>query len=200
MLFDPSSNFEAIRKNVAFLREIVGDGSTAAVFSRMLPYGGTPIRDTLAREGRLRGDLTHPDYVFLDPRINDYHRLLTIAVRPWIHNRGLSYSLANSVDELETITRLAPEALGCDEYRSALRLIAAECNERLLGLVDDSSLAFERGDCTPLDPKPIADYCKANLSKLDGLRSEFLTRNMDTLISSIIGAQPAHPVMMPQAH
>ncbi|WP_294540284.1 radical SAM protein [uncultured Rhodoblastus sp.] len=200
MLFDPSSTFESIRGNAAFLREIVGDGSTAAVFSRMLPYGGTPIRDTLAREGRLRGDLTHPDYDFLDPRINDYHRLLTIAVRPWIHNRGLSYSLANSVDELETIARLAPAASGCDGYRSALRLLAAECNERLLHLVESSSLAFERGDLAPLEPQPIADYCKANLAKLDGLRREFLTRNMDTLISSITGAPVAHPVMMPQAH
>jgi hypothetical protein len=52
MLFDPSSTFESIRGNIAFLR----------------------------------GDLTHPDYDFLDLRINDYHRLLTRAVRPWIHN------------------------------------------------------------------------------------------------------------------
>ena len=60
----------------------------------MLPYGGTPIRDQLAKEGRLRGDLTHPDYDFLDLRINEYHRLLTQAVRPWIHKQGLSYSLS----------------------------------------------------------------------------------------------------------
>jgi anaerobic magnesium-protoporphyrin IX monomethyl ester cyclase len=69
MLFDPSSSFESIRENIKFLRAMVGDGSAAATFSRMLPYGGTPIRDRLQREGRLRGDLTHPDYVFLDLRI-----------------------------------------------------------------------------------------------------------------------------------
>jgi radical SAM superfamily enzyme YgiQ (UPF0313 family) len=51
MLFDPSSTFESIRQNIGFLRQIVGDGTAAAVFSRMLPYGGTPIRDTLAKEG-----------------------------------------------------------------------------------------------------------------------------------------------------
>jgi len=58
MLFDPSSSFEWVRENIAFLRQIVGDGSAAAVFSRMLPYRGTPIRDQLQKEGRLRGDLT----------------------------------------------------------------------------------------------------------------------------------------------
>jgi radical SAM superfamily enzyme YgiQ (UPF0313 family) len=65
MLFDPSSTFESVRGNIQFLRRIVGDGSAPAVFSRMLPYGGTPIRDQLEKEGRLRGDLTRPDYVFL---------------------------------------------------------------------------------------------------------------------------------------
>ena len=42
MLFDPSSTFESVRENLNFLRQIVGDGSAAATFSRMLPYGGTP--------------------------------------------------------------------------------------------------------------------------------------------------------------
>jgi anaerobic magnesium-protoporphyrin IX monomethyl ester cyclase len=65
MLFDPSSTFESVRQNVGFLRQIVGDGSAAALFCRMLPYGGTPIRDQLQLEGRLRGNVTHPDYDFL---------------------------------------------------------------------------------------------------------------------------------------
>jgi hypothetical protein len=166
----------------------------------MLPYGGTTIRETLAREGRLRGDLTQPDYVFLDPQINDYHRLLTRAVRPWIHNRGLSYSLANSIDEVETIERLAPLASGCEDYRASLRTLTAESNDRLLKLVEDSSFAFERGDFGPLDPLPIEAYCNAQLETLDALRHAFLSRNMDTLIASIQGASAAHPVMMPQVH
>ena len=49
MLFDPSSTFDSIRENVSFLRKIVGDGYAAATFCRMLPYGGTPIRDQLQR-------------------------------------------------------------------------------------------------------------------------------------------------------
>jgi radical SAM superfamily enzyme YgiQ (UPF0313 family) len=87
MLFDPSSTFQSVRENVGFLRQMVGDGSAPAVFSRMLPYGGTPIRDQLAKGGRLRGDLTHPDYDFLDPRLNEYYRLLSVAIRPWSTTR-----------------------------------------------------------------------------------------------------------------
>ena len=114
MLFDPSSTFQIDPREHRFLRKIVGDGSTPALFSRMLPYGGTPIRDRLANEGRLRGDLTHPDYDFLDLRINEYHRLLTRAVRPWIHKQGLAYGISYAWDELETIVRLVPAAHGTD--------------------------------------------------------------------------------------
>jgi anaerobic magnesium-protoporphyrin IX monomethyl ester cyclase len=67
MLLEPSSTFESVRANVRFLRTIVGDGSAAAGFGRMVPYDGTPIKDELERAGRLRGDVSKPDYDFLDP-------------------------------------------------------------------------------------------------------------------------------------
>ena len=35
----------------------------------MVPYDGTPIKDQLAAQGRLRGNVCNPDYDFLDPRI-----------------------------------------------------------------------------------------------------------------------------------
>jgi anaerobic magnesium-protoporphyrin IX monomethyl ester cyclase len=96
MLFDPSTTFESVRQNVQFLRRIVGDGSNAAVFCRMIPYDGTPIKDTLAREGRLRGDVCNPDYDFLDARLSDYYHALKriVDVTGWIHgHRALSPSI-----------------------------------------------------------------------------------------------------------
>ena len=67
MLFEPSTTFATVREDLAFLRRIVGDGSTAAGFCRMVPYDGTPIKDELIRTGRLRGDVCNPYYDFLDP-------------------------------------------------------------------------------------------------------------------------------------
>ena len=104
MLFDPSSTFESVRENIAFLRAIVGDGSAPAVFSRMLPYGGTPIRDQLAQEGRLRGDLTHPDYDLPRPASQ---RLLSAAPRGVAavdSQRGLSNDLSYAWDESGTFS------------------------------------------------------------------------------------------------
>jgi anaerobic magnesium-protoporphyrin IX monomethyl ester cyclase len=200
MLFDPSSSFESVRRNVAFLRRMVGDGHAAAVFSRMLPYGGTPIRDRLRAEGRLRGDLMHPNYVFLDRRLNEYHRLLTHAVRPWIHRQGLSYELNYAWDELETVRRLAPGVRGADCYRTALRSLTAESNERLFRLVEKSSLAFERGDRSMLDPGRVRGYCEEGRARLLDMRNRFIADNIELLMATVSADCASGPVMTPQIH
>jgi len=200
MLFDPSSSFDSVRENVGFLRDIVGDGSAAAVFSRMLPYGGTPIRDQLEKEGRLRGDLTHPDYVFLDPRLNDYQRLLSQAVRPWIHGEGLSYQLNYAWDELETVCRLVPGTEGVADYRNALRILTQESNERLFEVVEQSSRAFEAGDRWAIDPEAVRGYCEAGVTRLVDLRNSFVAKNIYLLReASQIGCTDG-PVIAPQLH
>lgn len=200
MLFDPSSTFDSVRGNVDFLRKMVGDGRAAAVFSRMLPYGGTPIRDQLQKEGRLRGDLTHPDYVFLDPRLNEYHRLLTTAVRPWIHKTGLSYQLNYAWDEFESIRRLAPAVWGADEYQTKLRSLTAESNEQLFRLVEESSRGFEEGDLSFLEPFAIREYCENNQKRLLKIRDNFVAENIDLLMEAINPNCVSGPVISPQVH
>ncbi|MBV8196823.1 MAG: B12-binding domain-containing radical SAM protein, partial [Candidatus Eremiobacteraeota bacterium] len=80
MLLEPSTTFDSIFENVRFLRRIVGDGYAPAEFCRMVPYDGTPIKDQLAREGRLRGDVVGPDYEFLDPRLETFYREINEAL------------------------------------------------------------------------------------------------------------------------
>jgi anaerobic magnesium-protoporphyrin IX monomethyl ester cyclase len=200
MLFDPSSSFESIRGNIKFLRQIVGDGSAAATFSRMLPYGGTPIRDQLRKEGRLRGDLTHPDYVFLDLRINEYHRLLSQTVRPWIHGEGLSYQLNYAWDELETVCRLVPGVDAIEPYRNALQALTRESNEQLFRLVEESSLAFEAGDRSMPRPDAVRSYCEASLARLVELRNNFIAENIYLLRDASRLDCAAGPVIAPQVH
>jgi anaerobic magnesium-protoporphyrin IX monomethyl ester cyclase len=200
MLFDPSSTFESVRQNIGFLRRIVSDGSAPAVFSRMLPYGGTPIRDLLAAEGRLRGDLTHPDYVFLDPRLNDYYRELSDAVRPWIHNQGLSNELSYAWDEVATFERLAPRLRGARAYRRALARLTARANEHLFSLVEESSLAFERDEDARFDAKGVAAYCQLARKQLVDLRNIFVAENLPRLAERINADCSSGPVLRPQVH
>jgi len=68
MLFDPSSTFASVRANIRFLRTIVGDGCTPATFCKMLPMMAPPFKRIWRDSGRLRGDVSSPDYDFLDRR------------------------------------------------------------------------------------------------------------------------------------
>jgi len=200
MLFDPSTSFESIRENVGFLRKMVGDGSAAAMFSRMLPYGGTPIRDQLRKEGRLRGDITRPDYVFMDPRINDFHRKLTPIVRPWIHGEGLSYQLNYVLDELEMIHRLVPGVEGAEIYRAALKMLTRQSNERLLRLVERFADSFEAGDPFAPDEGEVRDYCETSIARMVELRNQFIAENIYLLRDASDAGCPAGPVLSPQVH
>jgi hypothetical protein len=46
----------------------------------MLPYDGTPIKDELERNGRLKGDVCHPDYDFLDENVTTFYNSLSEVV------------------------------------------------------------------------------------------------------------------------
>jgi len=200
MLFDPSSTFDSVRENLGFLRQIVGDGSAGATFCRMLPYGGTPIRDRLLQEGRLRGDLTHPDYVFLDLRLNAYHLELTRAVRPWIHNEGVSHELNYAWDELETMQRLVPGVTGAGAYRSSLRALTAESNEQLFRLVEESSFEFERTNRSGIDASFAREYCEGTRERLRAIRNRFVSENIYLLTESINADCAGGPMLAPQVH
>ena len=82
MLLEPASDFASVQGNLAFLRRLTAGGRRPVSFCRMVPYGGTEIRETLVREGRLRGSIEAPDYAFLDPRLNDFFQHLEVIVSP----------------------------------------------------------------------------------------------------------------------
>ncbi len=145
MLLDPSSTFESVRANVDFLRQIVGDGCTAATFCRMLPYDGTPTKEQLAREGRLRGDVCDPEYDFLDSRLEDFYDALTgiVEVKGWVHGYdGLSLQLSWAWHEVAVMDKLFPTLRGMERYKQWLRQLTSTSNGVLLQVVEDLSYAF----------------------------------------------------------
>ena len=200
MLFDPTSTFESIRANIGFMREIVGDGSAAATFCRMLPYGGTPIRDQLAAEGRLRGDVVRPDYDFLDLRLNDYHRQLDAAAGSWIHGHGVSHQLNWAWNELEIVGRLVGELDGDATYRAGLADLTRRSNEALFALVEESTEDYERsGDSALLDEWANRVTCDAFVRELLEIRNDFVRTNQTELAEAIlVRRELTGPVTQPQ--
>ena len=188
MLLDPSSTFESVRANVGFLRAIVGDGSAAATFCKMLPYDGTPIKDELERAGRLKGDVCAPDYDFLDPRLEDFYQALAdiVDVTGWIHgHRALSPQLNWAWNEVAVMKTLFPELPGMADYEKALRRITQDANDLLFHVVDDLTAAFAEGRDHDCDAESLQARCGDLLDHMMEARNGFVARNQAILLGAL---------------
>jgi anaerobic magnesium-protoporphyrin IX monomethyl ester cyclase len=188
MMFDPSSTFAAVEDNVNFLREIVGDGSAAAVFCRMLPYDGTPIKEELERAGRLRGDVCNPEYDFLDPRIEDLCNVLSrlVHVTGWIHGyRPLSPQLNWAWNEVAVLERLFPPLSGMTSYKHKLKAITKASNHLLFQVVQEVADACAAGGSVPWSEADITPRCQDFLRSLLDNRNDFVFRNQDVLLGAL---------------
>ena len=188
MLLDPSSTFESVRENLAFLRNIVGDGCLPVTFCRMLPYDGTPIKDELVRTGRLRGDVCNPDYDFLDPRLAEFYDGLTsvVNVRGWIHGlEAVTLQLANAWHEVAVMDRLFPSLPGMVNYKKTLRRITKKSNDLLLNVVEDLSYVFSDGKPNPWVPEQVEDSRKRILKEFITARDAFVSRNEEILLDAL---------------
>jgi anaerobic magnesium-protoporphyrin IX monomethyl ester cyclase len=188
MLFEPSSTFDSIRENLQFLRAIVDDGCLAVTFCRMIPYDGTPIKETLIREGRLTGDITHPGYDFLDPKLDRFYQALTgvVDLTGWVHGyESLSPRINLAWSEIALLKRLFPPLPGMDRYEQQLRAITKSSNEVLFQILDDTARTFLEGVSNRWSKALLNEYCDGFSNELLGTRNGFMLRNQDLLLEAI---------------
>lgn len=188
MLLDPSSSFESVRVNLDFLRQIAGDGSVAAVFCRMLPYDGTPIKDRLAAEGRLKGDISNPDYDFLDPRLDAFYGDLNevLHVSGWIHgHRALSPALNWAWNEVAILERLFPGLERLDAYKANLRTLTAASNDMVLDVVEDLVACHAEGRRRRWRDGEVARRAEAYGGELLRLRDDYVRGQQQTIIAAL---------------
>ena len=81
-----------------------------------------------------------------------------------------------------------------------LRALTAESNERLFRLVEESSLAFEQGHHSLLEPEGVRAYCERTQAQLIDLRDEYVADNLDPLAQVINADCASGPVLRPQIH
>lgn len=188
MLLDPSSTFEAVLGNVAFLREIVGDGCAPATFCKMLPYDGTPIKDTLEAAGRLKGDVCTPDYDFLDPRLDRFYASLAkiIDVTGWVHGpRALTMHLEWAHTEVAVIRQLFPRLPDIDAYEDGLRRNTRASNEGLFEMVEALAAVHQTGRGLAPDSQALRARCDQTLDKVVSERDGFITRHQGVLLEAL---------------
>jgi radical SAM superfamily enzyme YgiQ (UPF0313 family) len=192
MLLDPSSTFASVRANVAFLREIVGDGSASAQFCKMLPYDGTPIKDALEASGRLKGDVCAPDYDFLDPDLDGFYAALAeiVNVTGWIHGHAaLTPQLNWAWTEAALIGRLYPALPDLASYQAQLARITAESNELLFSTVERVADVYQHGSGQLPQPALLRRRCEATLDVLLEKRNAFMLRHQSLLLRALEAAE-----------
>ncbi len=188
MLFEPSTTFESVRENLRFLRTIVGDGSTAATFCRMVPYDGTPIKDELMRTGRLLGDVCNPDYNFLDSRVTSFYEKLSniVHVSGWVHGiEALSPQLNFAWIEVAIMERLFPTLPGLTVYKETLREITQSSNNLLFKVVEDLSYVFSDGYPNVWSSDALRSECKGLHDTLLYERNAFVLQNQTILLQAL---------------
>jgi radical SAM superfamily enzyme YgiQ (UPF0313 family) len=165
MLFDPSSTFESIKENIGFLRQIVDDGSVAAVFCKMLPYDGTPIKETLMAQGRFNGDVCNPDYDFLDPRIALCYEAIGRTVGDWVRGSDCVAALINHAwHEVFVMERLFSPNADFMAYKASLSTLTRFSNNMLFSVVEEIA-----ADC-----QQDAHECR-NYPQLDQIRDQIVS-------------------------
>lgn len=188
MLFDPGSSLQSVRANLQFLRTILADGCAAAVFCRMLPYDGTPIKDELERNGRLKGDIVKPDYDFLDPRVTALYKSLSgiIDVWGWIHGyRALSPQLNWVSNEIAIMERMCPTLPDLPQFKLAVRSITQASNEILFQVVEELLDAASDSRPTTWTTAKLESSRQQFLDQLLKNRDAFVARHQRILLDSL---------------
>jgi hypothetical protein len=88
MLFQPSSDFDSVIRNIDFLENLCHDGSVPLKFLKIRPYFETKIEKDLLREGKLKGKPGFRDYDFDDPALNSYYEFLEVLFGKWMTSPG----------------------------------------------------------------------------------------------------------------
>jgi anaerobic magnesium-protoporphyrin IX monomethyl ester cyclase len=193
MLLDPSSTFESILENVTFLRHIVGDGYMAAEFCRMIPYDGTPIKEQLAYQGRLRGDVCNPDYDFLDPRLTDFYVVVNelLNMTGWIHGlRALSPQLKYAWSEVAVIERLYPTVRDLPTYRAKLQSLTRTSNAVLCNVVECLAHDFMANRKITCSQEALREQCGRFVEDLLTSRNAFIRQSQGEIVRTLGDAVP----------
>jgi hypothetical protein len=154
----------------------------------MLPYDGTPIKDELACEGRLRGDINHPDYDFIDPRVTNLYATIReiVDVWGWIHGyRALSPELNWAWNEIAIMRRLFPKIPELRDYSDELRRITKASNDILFDVMDALVDHYAEGRSHHWTNQALDSYRQRFLKDLLEKRNGFVGRHQDTLMGAL---------------
>lgn len=86
MLFQPSSTFMSVNRNLDFLRQLCTDGFAPVTFLKLIPFFDTRIEKELRKAGRLKGKPGLLDYDFLTRSLDSYYEYVAESFNEWLYD------------------------------------------------------------------------------------------------------------------
>ncbi len=147
MLFNPYSTFEKVNENISFLKKVSRITDTPVVFCKMIPYAETKIENLLLAENRLKSSVINPDYDFLDPILEEFHKSVYKIFRKWMHtNEGVLSRLRYHRLEIEVLKKFYPNAVGLQEYIAFQKKITSDFNSLFFETFEKTMSIFQKED------------------------------------------------------
>jgi anaerobic magnesium-protoporphyrin IX monomethyl ester cyclase len=196
LIFDPNATLGGVEANLDFMEEMADRPFN---FCRAEVYAGTPLRQLLEAEGRLRGDYLAWGYELRDPRVEILFRIATTAFasrnfKPdGVHNLNMGIRFDN-----EVMRFFYPRAWD-PEWHASLLELSRDAGRHSVARMR-SALAFVRStdlrDATAV--KTFALELARELARADlGFiaRIKALRREMEARVTAQAGAQtPRRPL------
>lgn len=159
MLFQPSSTYETINKNLDFLGQMLSDGYAPVKFLKMMPYFDTRIEEELRKEGRLKGLPGFLDYDFLDGSLNDYYEFIRNSFVEWMgHSEGLANTSIWAGNYFSVISHFYKITSKVKQLSDKTRKIVAQSNLFFIDRMKELAIIFKSGRYDPSDYKNLTGY------------------------------------------
>jgi len=171
MLFQPSSNYSSINRNLDFLEEICQDGYMPVFFLKMMPYLATRIEKELREEERLKGRPGFLDYDFQKKSLDDFYFFVDENFNTWFHDPGgLNNYFKWVINYLMVYTFFHGYHPGIESIYETITKKVSDANYFIIKTMRELSSVFESGS-----------YSMENDRILDRYRSSTRQKHESTL-------------------
>jgi len=175
LLFQPSSTFGSVKKNIDFLEIICSDGSAPFKFLKIKPYFGTRIESELRNEGRLKGKAGFWDYDFLDPSLDHFHSYIQNLFGEWLTDQeGLANVSFWAQNYISVFTRFYGSAKKIEPFCSDIRSAVARSNHFITCTLRETAEIFESGKYRTEGFKGLNSFTKIVSDKHDNFKREIV--------------------------
>lgn len=143
MLFQPPTTFSSLNENLAFLKQVCGDGYTPATFLRLIPLYETKIEEELLRSGRHCISEGLLDYEFSEGSLNHYYNFISDCLSEWLRDKeGVENISKWARNYLAVYMHYFDDPAGESRYSRKIRSIISRSNLFLIDTMKKLSDIF----------------------------------------------------------